>query len=172
MNFESNEPMDAHLLQLERELFSLTPVETPRYLAVELETQVAVPVIPVARRTPASHQRIAVPFRWGRIVVPAAAAVVVVSVLNRQGNGYPPSAVGNSRNGQTSVAASKSANTAASLLRASRPMSSYVMMSEVSPLQNVNWSPNPNQYYVNPESHSSAQLVLPRRETMSVASFH
>lgn len=171
MNFESHEPMDAHLLQLERELFSLTPVETPRYLSIELDTQVAAPVIPVARRTPPSHQRIAVPFRWQRIVVPAAAAVVVVSVLNRQGNGYAPSPQISSL-GQSSVASSKSSHASASLLRPSRPMNSYVMMSEVSPLQNVNWAPNPNLYYVSPEAHSSSQLVFPRRDTVPVVSFH
>ena len=79
MNSNPEEPMDTQLLQLERELFSLSPVETPRHLAARLDRQVSGPVS-LGRQTVV--QRV-VPFRWRRIVAPAAAAVVVVSVLNR-----------------------------------------------------------------------------------------
>jgi hypothetical protein len=79
MNSNPEEPMDTKLLQLERELFSLSPVETPRHLAARLDQQVSGPVS-LGRQTVVPR---AVPFRWRRIVAPAAAAVVVVSVLNR-----------------------------------------------------------------------------------------
>ena len=79
MNSNPEEPMDTQLLQLERELFSLSPVETPRHLAARLDQQVAGPVS-LGRQTIVPR---VIPFRWRRIVVPAAAAVVVVSVLNQ-----------------------------------------------------------------------------------------
>lgn len=81
MNSDPDAPMDHQLLQLERELFSLSPVETPRHLAARLDRQVAAPVS-IGRQTVASASGKVVPFQWRRIVVPAAAAVVVVSVLN------------------------------------------------------------------------------------------
>lgn len=75
-----HEPMDTQLLQLERELFSLTPMEAPRHLASLLDQQLTSAVTP---RPATVHPAAVLPFRWHRIVVPAAAAVVVVSVLNR-----------------------------------------------------------------------------------------
>ncbi len=79
MNSNPEEPMDTQLLQLERELFSLSPVETPRHLAASLDRQVSGPVS-LGRQMVVPK---VIPFRWRRIVAPAAAAVVVVSVLNR-----------------------------------------------------------------------------------------
>ncbi len=73
-----DEPMDTRLLQLERELFSLSPVAPPRGLTSRLDGRLSQPAC-VERRVVAQ----VVPFRWSRIVVPAAAAVVVVSVLSR-----------------------------------------------------------------------------------------
>ncbi|MES2708720.1 MAG: hypothetical protein V4726_19145 [Verrucomicrobiota bacterium] len=173
MNFDPDEPMDNHLLQLERELFSLTPVETPRRFVSQLEREVTLPVspMPVARRISAQH-RVITPFRWQRIVVPAAAAVVVVSVLNRQGGGYAPNTVDAAVNHAPS-ARNPMSSPADMLLRSRQMNTGYMMMTEQSPLQNVNWSSSPNQYWVNPETHSSptTPLVLPRRETVPV-SFH
>ena len=79
MNSDPDAPMDTQLLQLERELFSLSPVETPRHVASRLDRQVLGPV-GIRRRVMGSAKII--PFHWRRIVVPAAAAVVVVSVLH------------------------------------------------------------------------------------------
>jgi len=84
MTPEPNDPnlfddaMDTRLLQLERELFSLSPAAPPRGLVSRLDGQISQPSV-VERRVVAQ----VVPFRWSRIVVPAAAAVVVVSVLSR-----------------------------------------------------------------------------------------
>ena len=53
MNSNPEEPMDSQLLQLERELFSLSPVETPRHLAARLDQQVSGPVsLPVIELGP------------------------------------------------------------------------------------------------------------------------
>ena len=79
MNSDPDAPLDTQLLQLERELFSLSPVETPRHLASRLDRQVMAPVC-VGRRIASSAK--VIPFQWRRIMVPAAAAVVVVSVLH------------------------------------------------------------------------------------------
>ena len=79
MNSDPEAPMDNQLLQLERELFSLSPVETPRRLAARLERQVAAPV---GLGRPLADSGKVIPFPWRRMVVPAAAAVVVVSVLH------------------------------------------------------------------------------------------
>ena len=79
MNSDPHAPMDTQLLQLERELFSLTPVETPRHVASRLDRQVLGPVS-IGRQIAASPK--VIPFQWKRIMVPAAAAVVAVSVLN------------------------------------------------------------------------------------------
>ena len=79
MNSHPDAPMDTQLLQLERELFSLTPVETSRHLALRLD-RLALGPVAVGRQVAVPAKII--PFHWRRIVVPAAAAVVVVSVLN------------------------------------------------------------------------------------------
>lgn len=81
-----DEPMDSRLLQLERELFSLSPTAPPRGLVSRLDCNLAQPV-GVERRVVSQ----VVPFRWSRIVVPAAAAVVVVSVLSRMEGPSTPS---------------------------------------------------------------------------------
>lgn len=184
MNFDPNEPMDTHLLQLERELFSLTPVEAPRRFVSRLEREVSVPVgpVPVVRRT-AAASRIIAPFRWQRIMVPAAAAVVVVSVLNRQGhNGaYAPALTDAVPNEARSSTPKPYSSPASMALRNSRPINSgYMMMTEQSPVQSVNWSASPNQYWVSPAAEApyapaaatlATPMVLPRRETVPL-SFH
>lgn len=73
-----DEPMDTRLLQLERELFSLSPAAPPRGLVSRLDDHLSQPTV-IERRVVAQ----VIPFRWSRIVVPAAAAVVVVSALSR-----------------------------------------------------------------------------------------
>lgn len=169
--------MDNQLLQLERELFSLTPVETSRRFVSQLEREISVPgcPVPVARRLASAHPRIIAPFRWQRIVVPAAAAVVVVSVLNRQGDGYSTLALDGAPSQTLAPSAQKPLSSPASVaLRSSRPMNTgYMMMTEQAPLQNVNWSVAPNQYWVNSETphQTTAPMVLPRRETVPL-SFH
>jgi hypothetical protein len=179
--------MDTHLLQLERELFSLTPVEAPRRFVSQLEREVSVPAgpVPVARRTAASAPRVIVPFRWQRIVVPAAAAVVVVSVLNRQGhNGaFAPALTDAVPNEARSSTPQRAFSSPASAALRSRPINSgYMMMTEQSPLQSVNLSTSPNQYWVAPSQEPQQQyapavtttgtrMVMPRRETVPF-SFH
>lgn len=177
MNFDSEEPMDHQLLQLERELFSLTPVETSRRFVSQLDRELSAPAcpVPVARSLAAHSARIIAPFRWQRIVVPAAAAVVVVSVLNRQGNGYSTLALDGAPSQASAPSAQKILSSPASVaLRSNRPMNTgYMMMTEQAPLQNVNWSVAPNQYWVNSEAphHTPAPMVAPRRETVPL-SFH
>ena len=108
MNFDPDVPMDTQLLQLERELFSLSPVETPRHLASRLDRQVQGPVS-IGRQVASDATKL-LPFPWRRIVVPAAAAVVVVTVLHRldqpssqspglakTNSGYPSSALHSGR---------------------------------------------------------------------------
>ncbi|MDB6133506.1 MAG: hypothetical protein JWM59_1749 [Verrucomicrobiales bacterium] len=178
MNFDSEEPMDNQLLQLERELFSLTPVETSHRFACQLEREISVPAcpVPVARTLAASHPRMITPFRWQRIVVPAAAAVVVVSVLNRQGNGYSTLALDGAPPQAAAPSAPKIFSSPVSVaLRSSRPMNTgYMMVTEQAPLQNVNWNVAPHHYWVNPETPhqtTSPPMVSPRRETVPL-SFH
>src|SRR5690606_38767581 len=81
MNLETPEPMDNSLRQLERELFSLTPVDPDRRLTACLERAVCAPA-QIPRRAPAAASGTTLPFKWKRVVAPAAAAVAVVAVLS------------------------------------------------------------------------------------------
>lgn len=82
MNPDPDEPMDSQLLQLERELFSLSPAEAPRPFSARLDRRIVDVISPTTAapsKTIAVEKRLRiVPFQWRRVALPAAAAVVVV----------------------------------------------------------------------------------------------
>jgi hypothetical protein len=80
MNSEFSEPMDAGLLQIERELRSLSPIAPDRALSEMLAREVAGEMeVPVAGRV---NRVVAGQFPWRRVGVPtAAAAAAAVFVL-------------------------------------------------------------------------------------------
>lgn len=159
------EPMDSQLLQLERELFSLSPVETPRCLASRLERQL-LPACSVAKTLAAPPN--VVPFRWRRMVVPAAAAVVVVSVLNRMDgpSGFTPSALA-----QPGSGLGTSGKTVAPVLEQT---TGYVLKSEPVYVSPGNWETSTHHYWIQPDGQTGVRLSLPRRQSSAVipASFH
>jgi len=93
MNSDFSDDMD--LLQLERELQSLTPAAPRRELVQAIKARME----PVPRRVQRSRSR-AVTFPWRRMVAPAAAAAAAVVVFNldddrREGPGPRPENNGN-----------------------------------------------------------------------------
>lgn len=171
-----HEPMDSRLLQLERELFSLSPVETPRCLVSRLDRKMtggcslagALPKTQVVR-TVASIPGNVVPFRWRHIMVPAAAAVVVVSVLNRL-DGQSPGALA----GQQSQPGIKSLGVPSSAPRVERTNNSYLLKTEPVYFNPAAWDEAPNQYYIQPGSQPGTyRMSVPRREAATIPyNFH
>ncbi|MDB6070482.1 MAG: hypothetical protein JWL81_1653 [Verrucomicrobiales bacterium] len=168
--FYSDDPMDTKLLQLERELFSLTPAEAPRSLVCRLDrhltapTQVGRSVVPAARSTPPN----VTVFQWRRIVVPAAAAVVVVSVLNRM-DGTPSSMA------QTASAAGLRAPASGQPAPAVSQVqnSGYVLRAEPVYFSPGVWDSVRHQYWVQPGTPAASQpMNVPRRQSLVPVSFH
>lgn len=155
MNAEPEEPMDLHLLQLERELFSLSPAEAPKRLTVRLDRQICGPacLTGVGRITDSSR---VVPFRWRRIAVPAAAAVVVVSVLNQFDHsrpalpGFAQAGPGSRASGTARLPASQSTG--------------YVLKTEPVYVNPVGWEAAPSHFYINGDNESGISLRQPRRQ--------
>lgn len=157
------ETMDSRLQQLERELFSLTPAEAPRYLASRLDGQF-MPPLPVSRSLAGGAA--ASPFRWRRMVVPAAAAVVVVSVFYRL-DGHP---------GSSPSLAQQAGQRAPGPKVAAPPIglsTGYVLRAEPVYVSPANWDAADHQYWIQPGSQSGLILSLPQRSPAVLpASFH
>ena len=163
MNSDPDAPMDTQLLQLERELFSLTPMETPRHLASRLDRELLGPVC-IGRQVPASAK--VVPFAWRRIVVPAAAAIVVVSVLNhldqpaRQGSGIAQSNPGRSARLPAREGAMETPT-------------SYVLRAEPVLISPGAWQGMEYQYFIQPGAGPAAGFnALQRHSGLSPVAFH
>ena len=77
MNSEFSDSLDASLLQLERELQSLTPVAPSRQLVQSLKARME----PVPKNVQANKVH---SFPWRRMVTPAAAAAAAVAVMSVQ----------------------------------------------------------------------------------------
>jgi len=155
MNAEPEEPMDLHLLNLERELFSLSPAEAPKRLTVRLDRQICGPVClsSVGLNTDSSR---AVPFRWRRIAVPAAAAVAVVSVLNH---------IDHSRPALSGFAQTGPGSRAPGTLRVPASQSTgYVLKTEPVYVDPVGWEAAPSHFYINGENENGISLSQPRRQ--------
>lgn len=85
MNASDSDPMDAGLLQLERELFSLTPAVPPRDLCAQIECAVFAPVAATAP-VPAPRSRFLLSPVLKKAAVPAAAAAAaVIGVFAQRG---------------------------------------------------------------------------------------
>ena len=172
----SDDPMDTKLLQLERELFSLTPAEAPRCLVRRLDhhltapTQVGRSVVPV-RSAPSN----VVVFQWRRIVVPAAAAVVVVSVLNRM-DGVPSSmAQAASPAGVRAQGPGQPGAPTAIAPVTQVQNSGYVLRTEPVYFGPGVWDSVRHQYWVQPAPGTAAPSQttnVPRRQSLVPVSFH
>ncbi len=185
-SFPFQETMDSRLLQLERELFSLTPAETPRCLASRLDGHLMAPLpvarplaggaLPVARPLAGGALPVARPlavgavvaFRWRRMVVPAAAAVVVVSVFYRlEGHSGADPALAQQAGLRSAGPKSTAAVPAAAL------STGYVLRAEPVYASPVGWEAAEHQYWIQPGSQSGLILSLPQRSSSVLpASFH
>jgi hypothetical protein len=140
MNAKPEPPMDLHLLQLERELFSLTPTEASRGLTVRLERQLVMPMAVNQVPRNAMGPRV-VPFRWRRIAVPAAAAVAVVSVLHQIDHSRPAyPGLAQTNPGVARPPAQPSISVSAG--------TGYMLQTEPVYVSPVGWEPSPYQYYI------------------------
>lgn len=159
-----NEPMDSQLLQLERELFSLSPVETPRCLASRLERQL-VPACSVGKNLAPVASNV-VPFNWRRMVVPAAAAVVVVSVLNRMDG---PSGFTQTAMAQPGL---RSSGSPAAAPKVERTMG-YVLKSEPVYISPMGSEMMEHQFLIQPNGQPGIRLSVPRHQSAVIpAVFH
>jgi hypothetical protein len=156
MNAEPEPPMDLHLLQLERELFSLTPSEAPRCLTVRLERQLTMPVVAHQVQRSVTGPTV-VPFRWRRIAVPAAAAVAVVSVLHQIDHSRPTySGLAQTNPGvaRPPVQPSISVSTG----------TGYMLQTEPVYVSPAGWEPSPYQYYIGGEEEAGIRPSQLRRQ--------
>ena len=158
MNSEFPDSLDASLLQLERELQSLTPVAPSRELVQSLKARME----PVPRTVAANKVH---SFPWRRMVTPAAAAAAAVAVMSVQ-NGRRAALTGKSIAG---------AEDEASPAIRWEPMP---MRSEYRALINAGYALNDlyepaQQYLLNSTDHhewrnaadnSSVRLTIPRQQ--------
>ena len=146
MNSDPDASMDTQLLQLERELFSLSPVETPRHLASRIDRQVLGPV-GIVRHTEGPPT--IVPFPWRRMAVPAAAAVVVVSVLHHLDRPIGKSVGLAGSNSASPAAATESRRSSVTLTN------DYVLRTEPVLIRPGTWQATEQLYFIRPSPGSS-----------------
>ena len=153
----NTDTMDTQLQKLERELFSLTPAETPRFLDYKLSRRLEVPT-----QVPRKMSSQVVPFRWRRMVVPAAAAVVVVSGLNRTtGPGSAPA----SSAAQVGVRVpSQSLAAAATIQKSPR----FVLKTEPLILNHPGWQGMQHPYWTQSGNTNGMRFSEPRRGQSAV----
>lgn len=158
-----DEPMDTRLLQLERELFSLSPTSPPRGLVARMDCHLS--------QATAIERRVVtqvIPFRWSRIVVPAAAAVVVVSVLSRMEGPRVSSPSVSAQPGTRQMSPPVASSAAAVEMS-----SGYLMKEEPFYIVPAGWDAPPHQYWIQSgQAHQYPQPAM-RRASLSVPlSFH
>ena len=164
MSSESSDSLDASLLQLERELQSLTPLAPSREFVQTLKARME----PVPRnvQVPKGHT-----FPWRRMVTPAAAAAAAVAVMSVHNHRR---AAGTGKSG--------SAEAAAPAIRwEPMPMrSEYRALLEAGYVLDGNFGPEP-QYRLNSMHHhewrnaadnSSIRLTIPRQQRFVLPASH
>ena len=168
MNAAFSDPMDASLLQIERELQSLTPAAPTRALVRSL-TERMEPATPIARRTaPVNKVHF---FPWRRMVAPAAAAAAAVAVMSIQNN----------RRGNA-VATDKTAATPPdeappTIKWEPMPMRSeyramlnngYVLDNTMAPVQEFYMNRLDHHEWRNAADNSSIRLTIPRQQRVTI----
>ena len=141
MNSDPDASMDSQLLQLERELFSLSPADPPRHLVLRLDPQVTSPV-GIGRQVVVLPK--VIPFQWRRMVAPAAAAVVVVSILNHLDQpAVSPGSMAD-LNAPSSTSSPQSGRAAVTLTNG------YVLRSEPILIRPGTWQATEQHYFIQP----------------------
>ncbi len=180
MNVDPSEPMDSSLLQLERELFSLTPSEPDRRISARIESEIFPPV-QIQRRSAAPLRQPS--FQWKRVVVPAAAAVAVVAAISRNDSSpvYGRNVAANAGDNTISPAAANRARMGAVTLQPvsqSREFRSardqgLVFGEGNNPSRAFSLETTDHHFWRNEQDNSSIQLSIPRQESMLVpVNFH
>ena len=155
MNSDDSDSMDASLLQLERELKSLTPAPPGRELLLSLHARMEPAVsVPQANKV---HV-----FPWRRMVTPAAAAAAAVAVLSVNNARRAPGAGGGTMHEQT----------ASAIRWEPMPMRrEYRELLNAGYVLNENFEPVPQFFMDSLEHHewrntadnSSVRLIIPKR---------
>lgn len=158
MNSEYSDPLDASLLQLERELQSLTPLAPSREFVQSLKARMD----PVPRNVQANKVHT---FPWRRMVTPAAAAAAAVAVMSVQ-NHRRAALAGKSTSG--------AADEAAPAIRwEPMPMRSeyralldagYVLNGNFEPAQQFLLNSMDHHEWRNAMDNSSVRLTIPRQQ--------
>lgn len=169
MNHEFQDPMDTGLLQLERELRSLTPASAPRHLEDVLtaaisdsQSETAQTLDPIRRNQSAPGH-----FPWRRMAVPAAAAAAVVFAI-------PPATQPKSSANSPAPARSTTAATTAPAInwvpmparREFRILNDqgFLILSEATPMLEYQVEQTEHREWRNPRDNSLIRMTIPRQQ--------
>jgi hypothetical protein len=166
MNHEFQDPMDAGLLQLERELRSLSPAATPRLLEESLAAAMAADAAPQAvdgrPHSPAAPGH----FPWRRMAVPAAAAAAVVFAI-------PPSSQPKSAGSAPAPSRSATAATTPAINWVPMPArrefrilndQGALILSEATPMLEYQIEQTEHREWRNPRDNSLIRMTIPRQQ--------
>jgi hypothetical protein len=171
MNHEFQDPMDTGLLQLERELRSLTPASTPRHLEDGLaaaisdsQSEAAHPIDTTPRNQSAPGH-----FPWRRMAVPAAAAAAVVFAIPpaSQPQPKPPA------NPPAPARSTTAATTAPAINWVPMPArrefrilndQGFLILSEATPMLEYQIEQTEHREWRNPQDNSLIRMTIPSQQ--------
>ncbi len=169
MNHEFQDPMDTGLLQLERELRSLTPASPPRHLEDVLaaaisdsQSETAQTLDPIRRNQSAPGH-----FPWRRMAVPAAAAAAVVFAIP------PASQPRSSVNSPPPARSTTAANTAPAINWVPMPArrefrilndQGFLILSEATPMLEYQVEQTEHREWRNPQDNSLIRMTIPSQQ--------
>jgi hypothetical protein len=167
MNSDFDDSMDASLLQLERELKSLTPAPPPHEFVRALHARME----SGAQASSSTSNKVHA-FPWRRVVTPAAAAAAAVAVMSIQ-SGRRATAGGP---GKSSVAEG-GGNAAAAIKWTPMPMRSeyralldagFALNEDFEPVQQFLLDRVDHHEWRNPANNESIRLTIPRQDRFVV----
>lgn len=169
MNHESPDPMDTGLLQLERELRSLTPASTPRHLDDVLAAALSDSPPEAGHFIAPGPRNQSVPghFPWRRMAVPAAAAAAVVFAI-------PPASQPRNPASPPAPARSTTAATTAPAInwvpmparREFRILNDqgFLILSEATPMLEYQIEQTEHREWRNPQDNSLIRMTIPSQQ--------
>ena len=169
MNHEFQDPMDTGLLQLERELRSLTPASAPRHLEDVLAAAISDSQSEAAQAIGTTPRNQSAPghFPWRRMAVPAAAAAAVVFAIP------PASQPKSSVNSPAPARSTTAANTAPAINWVPMPArrefrilndQGSLILSEATPMLEYQIEQTEHREWRNPQDNSLIRMTIPSQQ--------
>lgn len=158
MNSEFPDSMDPSLLQVERELYSLTPAAPSRELVRSLQVRME----PAAPSSPQSLNKVHA-FPWRRVVAPAAAAAAAVAVMSLENHRRTSAVAGKPGGGSQNEAAPAIKWEPMPMRSEYRALldAGYVLNENMEPVQAYLMDTVDHHEWRNPANNSSVRLSLP-----------